>query len=372
MDLSSFGKGSMDLVVDTSSSDMKLAVGGYNRKTGTITLEKVGIVPLEAETLEDGAISDAFGIVMAMKHALAKLDVRQKNIIITTEGSFVHTRDLELPKVKGEQLKDMVKYEVMGQGNNRDMVIDYLVYGKTVDEETNAEKIKVRATAVPTDTVSEYREFIKNMDMTPIAMDVNPNAIRKLFNSGIINGNINISQSTLLLIELGDKTTTVTVLDKGFPLLSRRLQFGHGNIRQVAESVKKMQGGGDNQSSLARRLNITKSDSESSVPVEDIDVWHETLAENPSLQSAVNAYFKNLVDAVSRTAQFSISKFHIDNIGTCLLYGSGAGYKKIDKELSRQLATQVEVMNTLSTVQGPKNFELPQFVNCCGALIREE
>ena len=55
-----------------------------------------------------------------------------------------------------------------------------------------------------------------------------------------------------------------------------------------------------------------------------------------------------------------------------ILYGSGAGYKKIDKELSRQLGTQVEVLNTLSTVAGPKDFMLPQFVNCCGALIRED
>ena len=56
----------------------------------------------------------------------------------------------------------------------------------------NAEKIKVRATAVPTDVISDYREFIKNMDMTPVAMDINPNAVRKLFKSGIINGNINV------------------------------------------------------------------------------------------------------------------------------------------------------------------------------------
>ena len=173
------------------------------------------------------------------------------------------------------------------------------------------------------------------------------------------------------MIELSGSTTTVTILDRGFPILTRRLQFGHSNIRQVAESIKKIQGG-DKQSSLARRLNITTSDAESGVPVQDIDVWHESLTDAPSLQSAVNAYFKSLVDAVSRTAQFSISKFHIDSIGTCLLYGSGSGYKKIDKELSRQLGTQVEVLNTLSCVAGPKDFELPQFINCCGALIRND
>ena len=365
-------KGAQSLVLDMSSSDLKLAVGSYNRKSGIVMVEKVGIVPLELDAIADGAIADSFGIIMALKHAMAKLEIRTKSCIITTEGSFMHTRDLELPKVKDDQLKDMVKYEIMGQGTNKDMSIDYLVYGTKKDEETQADKLLVRATAVPRDNITDFREFLKNMDLSPVAMDSNPNAIRKLFNGGIINGNVNINQTTLLLIELSGATTTITILDKGFPVLSRRLQFGHSNIRQVAESIKKLQGGGETQSSLARRLNITTSDSESHVPYEDIDVWHESLTDAPSLQSAVNAYFKSLTDAVSRTAQFSISKFHIDSISTCFLYGSGAEYKKIDKELSRQLGTQVEILNTVSTVSGPRDFMLPQFVNCCGALIRED
>ncbi len=365
--------GSKNLVIDTSSSNVKLAVGDYNSKMQVVTIDKAGIVPLESDAIADGAISDSFNVIMALKHAFAKLEIKSKNCIITTDGAFVHTRDLELPKVKAEQLTDMVRYEVMGQGTNKDMNIEYLVTGTTKDAETNAEKLKIRAVAVPTDTIGEYREFIKNLDLTAVAMDCNSNAVRKLFASGTVNGSINIAQSTLLLIELSGAVTTITILDKGFPVLSRRLQFGHSNIRQVAESVKKMQGGGETQSSLARRLNITKSDSDLSVAVEEIDVWHESLVETPSLQSAVNAYFKSLVDAVSRTAQFAISKFHIDSIGTCLLYGSGAEYKKIDKELSRQLGTQVEVLHTLSTVRGPKEqFSLPQFVNCCGALIRHD
>ncbi|MBR6879842.1 MAG: pilus assembly protein PilM [Clostridiales bacterium] len=370
MDL--FSKGAQNLVIDTSSSDLKLAVGGYNHKTGTVMIDTVGVIPLDSDVITDGAITDNFGVVMALKHAMAKLNIRTRSAILTTDGAFVHTKDLDLPKVKSEQLKDMVRYEVMGQGTNKDMIIDYVVYGTTKDEETNADKLQIRATAIPKDTVNDFRDFLKNMELTPVAMDSNPNAVRKLFSGGIINGNVNINSSTLLLIELSEKVTTITILDKGFPVLSRRLQFGHSNIRQVAESIRKLQGGGEAQSSLARRLNITKSDAESSVPIDEIDVWHETIAENPTLQSAVNAYFKSLVDAVSRTAQFSISKFHIDSISTCFLYGSGAGYKKIDKELSRQLGTQVEVLNTISTVAGPRDFMLPQFVNCCGALIRED
>ena len=366
-----FGKSESELVIDCSSSDLKVAVGRYNAKNRSIAIDKVGIIPLEGDAINDGAIADSFGIVMAVKHAIARLDIRNKQCILTTEGAFVHTRDLELPIVKKEQLKDMVKYEVIGQGANRELSIDYIVYGTAVDEETNADKLKVRATAVPTDIIKEYREFLKNMDLTPVSLDVNPNAVRKLFSSGIINGNVSIVQSTLLLIELSSRTTTVTVLDHGFPVLSRRLQFGHSNIRQVADSIKKVQGN-QQQSSLARRLNITTADADVSVPVEDIDVWNETVAETPALQSAVNAYFKSLVDAVSRTAQFSISKYRIDSISTCFLYGSGAGYKKIDKELSRQLGTQVEILKSLSSVTGPRDFELPQFVNCCGALIRED
>ena len=197
------------------------------------------------------------------------------------------------------------------------------------------------------ESMTELEGIVSQLEIGEITLDDS----LKLFEQGIINGNVNIKQSTILLIELSGKTTTVTVLDKGFPVLSRRLQFGHANIRQVADSVKKLQSGSQ-QSSLARRLNITTSEAEAGVPVEDIDVWNETVAETPALQSAVNAYFKSLVDAVSRTAQFSIAKYHIDAISTCFLYGSGAGYKKIDKEerLIQYGTLMLSIASTLSTM----------------------
>ena len=337
----SAGKGTQYMVLDMSSSNLKLAVGSYNNKTGVVSIEKVGVVPLELDSINDGQIADSFGINMALKHAWAKLGINAKNCIITTEGSFMHTRDLEIPQVGANQIGDMVKFELMGQSNSKEMSVDYIVYGDAVDEETNAKKLKVRATAAPTETVVAFRDFIKDMEKNPVALDTNQNAVRKLFNGSIINGNVNVAQATILLIELSSTTTTVTILDKGFPILTRR-------------------------------LNITKSDSEMSVDPSEIDLWHESLADTPALQSAANAYFKSLTDAVSRTAQFAISKFHIDSISTCFLYGSGSGYKKIDKELSSQLSTQVETLNTISTVNGPRDFMLPQFVNCCGALIRND
>ena len=74
MDFSTFGRNTQNLVIDTSSSNLKLAVGGYNPKTGVVMIEKFGIIPLEADTINDGQIADSFGIVMALKHAIAKLD----------------------------------------------------------------------------------------------------------------------------------------------------------------------------------------------------------------------------------------------------------------------------------------------------------
>lgn len=365
--------GGMDISIDASSSNLRMVVGGYNRKSGLVVIEKSSMIPLESETITDGVVSDQFGVVMALKSSLAKLDVASKKAIFTVEGSYLHTRDLELPAVRPEQLKDMIRYEILGQSSsNRDMVVEYIIYGKTVDEETKQTKYKVRATAIPKEVVTDFRDLMKTCALTPEALDVNPNAIRKLFRTGVLNGSVNLESNTLLLIELSSKTTNITVLDKGFPVLTRRLQFGHSNIRQVAETVKKVQSNAaDKTSILTRRLQVVKGEGVKQLEISDIDVWNETVKDEPSLSSAVSAYFKSLTDAVSRTAQFSISKYRLDSISTCFLYGSGSQYRKIDKELSRQLGTQVEVLNSLSTVVGPKDFVLSDFVNACGALIRE-
>ncbi|HPE38896.1 MAG TPA: pilus assembly protein PilM [Bacillota bacterium] len=365
--------GNAVISIDASSSNMRMVLGSYNRKNGMIYVDKASVIGLESDTIADGVINDQFGVVMAMKNALAKMDVQSKHAIFTVEGSYLHTRDLELPAVRADQLTDMVRYEILGQGNNnRDMIVEYIIYDKVMDEETKQPKYKVRATAIPKEVAIDFRELMKTSALSPVALDVNPNAVRKLFSTGTINGTTNVESNTLLLIELSSKTTNITVLDKGFPVLTRRLQFGHSNIRQVAETVKKVQGNGADKSSiLTRRLQVVKGEGVKTVDISDIDVWHESVKDEPSLNSAVSAYFKSLTDAISRTAQFSITKYRLDSISTCFLYGSGAQYRKMDKELSRQLGTQVEVLNTLNTVSGPKDFILSDYVNACGALIRE-
>ena len=80
----SLGRGSNELVIDCSSSDLKVAVGNYNPKSGTITIDKMGVVPLEGDAINDGAVADSFGIVMALKHALARLDISRQSCILTT------------------------------------------------------------------------------------------------------------------------------------------------------------------------------------------------------------------------------------------------------------------------------------------------
>lgn len=365
---------SSDIAIDAASSNMRVVQGSYNHKSGIIQIAKASIVPLESDTISDGVIADQFGVVMALKNTLAKLDISSRRAIFSVEGNYLHTRDLELPAVKPIQLRDMIRYEILGQSNtNRDMIVEYIIYGSYIDEETKQAKYKIRATAIPKEIASDIRDLMKSCALTPVALDVNPNAIRKLFQSGMINGHVNIEASTLLLIELSSKTTNITVLDKGFPVLSRRLQFGHSSIHQVAETVKKVQSNAADKSSiLTRRLQVVKGEPMKPLDISDIDVWNETVKDEPSLLSAVTSYFKSLTEAVSRTAQFSISKYGLDSISTCFIYGSGAGYKKMDKEMSRQLGTQVEVLTSLSNVVAPKDFVLAEYVNACGALIRED
>lgn len=364
---------SSDIAIDAASANMRLVQGTYNRKSGLLQIEKAIVVPLEPETINDGVVADQFGVVMALKNAMAKLDISTRRAIFSVEGSYLHTRDLELPVVRPEQLNDMVRYEILGQSNtNRDMIVEYIIYNNYIDEETKQPKYRIRATAIPKEIAVDIRDLMKSCSLTPVALDVNPNAIRKLFRSGMINNHVNLETNTLLLIELSSRTTNVTVLDKGFPVLSRRLQFGHNSIRQVAETVKKVQStAADKSSILTRRLQVVKGEPMKPLEISDIDVWNETVKEEPSLNSAVSSYFKSLTEAVSRTAQFSISKYHLDSISTCFIYGSGALYRKMDKELSRQLGTQVEVLTTLSNVIAPKDFVLAEYVNACGALIRE-
>ena len=52
--LNSFGSGSFS--IDASSSNLKIVVGSFNKKSGFVTVDKFTTVPLESETIADGVI----------------------------------------------------------------------------------------------------------------------------------------------------------------------------------------------------------------------------------------------------------------------------------------------------------------------------
>ena len=49
---------SKEISIDVSSSNMKMVLGGYNRKTGVVSIDKFGLIPLESDTIADGVIAD--------------------------------------------------------------------------------------------------------------------------------------------------------------------------------------------------------------------------------------------------------------------------------------------------------------------------
>ena len=53
----SIGRGGSELVIDCSSSDLKIAVGNYNPKSGNIMIDTIGIVPLESDAINDKSVS---------------------------------------------------------------------------------------------------------------------------------------------------------------------------------------------------------------------------------------------------------------------------------------------------------------------------
>ena len=101
---------SKEISIDVSSSNMKMVVGGYNRKTGTVQIDKFGIIPLESDTIADGVISDQFGVVMRKDYTGGDIgkpvgvDIRERKITLPLLGALSR-----VDAKRQEEVREMVR-----------------------------------------------------------------------------------------------------------------------------------------------------------------------------------------------------------------------------------------------------------------------
>jgi type IV pilus assembly protein PilM len=339
----------MSIAIDVGTRALHLVQGSVRKNQ--VSVRRALIEPIPSGLIQDGMIREFGGMEMALKNMLQKYQIRDKSCSLTINGNHIYTRDLVIPRGKPKVMQDVVSFEVQSSMNTtKDLAVEYVVSKQPVLEQP--EMVIVRASAMQVEVVNDFHKLLKNCRLSPVALDIHPNAMGKIMTDREVNDRPVLHNGSILILDMGAVTTSAYIVNKGEFIYSRIIPIGGMDIeRYITQRNEKETG-------------------ENQVLIDRLDLSLDSIRKDEGLADATRPLVTTVNEGVQRMLQYLSSRLQNEPVSMIYLCGRTATYSGLDKTLAETFGIATETIQKLSEVQMPSGVPLAPYINAIGALIR--
>ncbi|KZL93399.1 type IV pilus assembly protein PilM [Clostridium magnum] len=348
------------LSIDIGSQNIKIAYGKYNKNK--IYIDKLIITYTPLHCIEDGNITDKIKLTEAIGQVLAINGIKTKDVIFTTNSTDIISREVLVPDVEDEELDTVVQFEIQQYLPiiMEDYIVQYNVLEHVKDESSGGIVNKLNALTVtyPKHMAEQYLKLAEELQLKPEALDVNFNAVSKLFkNSFDINGEIFVKEQTTAVIDMGAEKISINIFSDGKMVFNRIISSG-GNVidRNIARSFD---------------VNLEEAEKRKK---EFCDLLGEKgIAHMEEANAVIRETVDSWIDEIRRVLQFYTNKKVGNKIDKIFIHGGTSRLKDLAGYMENNLNIPVSNINSISNVVLGKDVvkeNMDYFLNGIGALIR--
>ncbi|MGH4121805.1 MAG: type IV pilus assembly protein PilM [Clostridium sp.] len=363
------------LSLDIGSKNTKIVLGTQSKKSVIIEKAITMITPIGCYS--DGNILDITKFKNEILDVLQEENIKCKNIIITTKGTSVITRDIEIPVAKKEDMDSIIKFQM-----ERYLPIkfdDYIMQYKILEEfeEENVKQAKITVVVYPKIMAEGYYNLVKELKGNAVALDISSNSINKLFTYDIKVNDENYSlEDTVAVIDLGYDFINVNIITEGNVQFTRIITYGGSHI----------------DINIAKQFSISEEEAEQQ-KIEGCNLESESLSDmhSSTINDIVKAQVRNWVNEIEKLLNYYKNKEQGNKVDKIYICGGSSNIKGIETFIKEALNLPVTQIQSLSNVNcskineskaEPSKFdifkvepskmdtELSKYLNAIGAIIR--
>ena len=284
----------------------------------------------------------------AITDALDSNNVKNDNVIFTTNSTSVINRTIIIPKVNEDEIESVIKYEVQQYLpiNLEDHMIQYNVLEEKVID--GNEKLEVLIVVYPNKMVYSYAELVNKIGGKPYALDLNYNSKRKAYY--VMNPEI---KESILSIDMGAENIGLTIMKDNELILIKTTKSGGNYLNSKISKVLEIS---LENAEMQKRENCNLMNREEG-PLEHV------------VREVVDSWF----DEASRIIKYYKSKNTQNNIDKIYICGGSSNIKGLERYVSSKLNMKVKIVQGNSNIEFKKGVEevnISEYINAIGALIR--
>ena len=227
--LPSFGSKSV-VGLDIGSSSVKAVELSRRGRSKEFELTHLGVAPMPAEAIVQGAFLNSSAIVEAIREAIEKAKIRTKNVAAAVSGHSVIVKKVSLPAMTRDELDEQIRWEAEQYipFDVNEVNLDFQILNGGGGEG----QMEVLLVAAKKDLVDDYVQVIREAGLVPAAIDVAAFAVENAFEA-----NYDVRPDEVVaLVNIGAQVVNINIISNGAPAFTRDITTA-GN--QYTEEIQK-------------------------------------------------------------------------------------------------------------------------------------
>lgn len=313
----------------------------------TIMVYSAITIPTPAGAVEDGIIIDVGIMAKALQDALDENRIVTKDVIFTIQSTKIANKEVLVPDLKEPKLGNYIKTNATDYFpvNIDEYVMTYAPIEYVADE--NVKKIKMMMAVAPEDMIEPYYQIASMLSMHIEAVDYAANSTLQLLKD-------QIDEKPSIVIQVGDTSTGVTILNHGVLQLMRTVPYGRNTVA----------------SAFMEKRGITMDEAIRAL-TDPRNALKETFDEGDYLTDSL----RYLVGNIGRIMDYYTGKNPEFPIEKAYVIVEGNALHGVGKLFSNELNMKVDKIETLKHVAPAQGFgvdmrEMTAFVPNIGSMLK--
>ncbi len=330
--------------IEIGNSTIKLIE--VKKKGTSLKIEKFSLLDTPKDCMLDGTMHNVEPIYQAISKEITLKKYKAKKAVVLIQSNTIIIRNIMMAKQSEKVMRQLItmRPEEYLPVDTSQYQIDFKIVREF--EEKGEAKQEVFLVAAPNSIVLPMVNLIESLNCIPLQISIPSQALETVFGDQV--NMVHNTEGDLLVIDIGGKSTTVTIIARDHAVLTRIIEFG---IEAINETIN----------------NSFDNPKEQEVENENKEAYAEYLKEliKPQIEY-------NIIAELERILQFYYSRFENRPIKKVYLIGGGASIEGIKTYIKEALNINTKTLTEFSNVIEKEGLEFEPyrrfFVNILGAI----
>lgn len=300
-----------------------------------------GVMPLRPETVVDGNIVDATGLVEAIRNLIRMEKIKAKEVATAVSGQSVIVKRIRVPQMTEKELSEAIQGEAEQHipFEISDVNIDFQVLPtRQEDAERAGNQMDVLLVAAKKAKIRDYTNLLTAAGLNPVVVDIDVFALENEYESATGQ-----DADVVALVDIGATTMNINILKAGYTLFQRDIAIG-GN-RYTAAIQKELSVSYDQAEALKMGVGMADKHSQEEVL---------------SIMASVS---EEIGEEIQRSFEFFRTTAADEVIDKMVISGGCAKIKSLDRFLSNRLGLPVSVADPFRGLYYSEKFFDPEYLH---------